>query len=106
MEITQFTYFQQVGGLPCEPVTGEITYGLERLAMFLQGKDNMYDLIWTNGVTYGNVFRQNEIEMSAFNFEHADVKQLFKQFDFYEHEAARLIELNLPLVAYEMVLKA
>ena len=85
MEITQFTYFQQVGGLPCQPVTGEITYGLERLAMFLQGKDSMYDLIWTEGpqgpVTYGNVFHQNEVEMSAFNFQHADTKKLFELFD-------------------------
>ncbi len=110
MEITQFTYFQQVGGLPCNPITGEITYGLERLAMFLQGKDNMFDLIWTDGphgpVTYGNVFHQNEVEMSAFNFEQADTKKLFELFDFYETEALRFIELQLPLVAYEMVLKA
>ena len=110
MEITQFTYFQQVGGLPCHPVTGEITYGLERLAMFLQGKDNMFDLIWAETpqgiVTYGNVFHQNEVEMSAFNFQHADTKKLFELFDFYEHEATRFIELQLPLVAYEMVLKA
>lgn len=110
MEITQFTYFQQVGGLPCEPVTGEITYGLERLAMYLQGKDSMYDLIWTQSpqgpVTYGNVFHQNEVEMSAYNFQHADTKKLFELFDYYEHEATRFIELSLPLVAYEMVLKA
>jgi glycyl-tRNA synthetase alpha chain len=110
MEITQFTYFQQVGGLPCQPVTGEITYGLERLAMFLQGKDNMFDLVWTEGphgpVTYGNVFHQNEVEMSAFNFQHADITRLFELFDFYEQEAARYVELQLPLVAYEMVLKA
>ncbi len=110
MEITQFTYFQQVGGIPCKPVTGEITYGLERLAMFLQSKDNMYDLIWTTGpqgiVTYGDVFRQNEVEMSAYNFEHADTKKLFELFDYYEAEALRLLELNLPLVSYEMVLKA
>lgn len=110
MEITQFTYFQQIGGLSCHPVTGEITYGLERLAMFLQGKDNMFDLIWTEGpqgiVTYGNVFHQNEVEMSAFNFEHADTQKLFELFDFYEQEAARFVELQLPLVAYEMVLKA
>lgn len=110
MEITQFTYFQQVGGLVCKPVTGEIAYGLERLAMFLQGKDNMFDLAWTEGpqgvITYGNVYHQNEVEMSAFNFEHADIKKYFEQFDFYENEATRLIELQLPLVAYEMVLKA
>lgn len=110
MEITQFTYFQQIGGLSCDPVTGEITYGLERLAMFLQGKDNMFDLIWTEGpagvVTYGNVYHQNEVEMSAFNFEYADIHKLFELFDFYETEAGRFIELQLPLVAYEMVLKA
>src|SRR3990167_8190572 len=110
MEITQFTYFQQAGGIPCKPVTGEITYGLERLAMFLQSKDNMYDLVWTTGpqgvVTYGDVFRQNEIEMSAYNFEHADTKKLFELFNYYETEALRLLELNLPLVSYEMVLKA
>ncbi len=110
MEITQFTYFQQIGGLPCNPVTGEITYGLERLAMFLQGKDSMFDLIWTENIsgtiTYKNVFHQNEVEMSAFNFEHADTKKYFELFDFYEAEAKRFIELQLPLVAYEMVLKA
>ncbi|QTS83560.1 glycine--tRNA ligase subunit alpha [Coxiella endosymbiont of Amblyomma nuttalli] len=109
MEITQFTYFQQVGGLACHPVSGEITYGLERLAMFLQQIDNMFDLIWTENqdgnITYGDVFYQNEIEMSAYNFEYADVDTLFKHFDFYEKEALRLIEVRLPLVAYEMVLK-
>ncbi|OGT25656.1 MAG: glycine--tRNA ligase subunit alpha [Gammaproteobacteria bacterium RIFCSPLOWO2_02_FULL_42_14] len=110
MEITQFTYFQQIGGLPCEPVMGEITYGLERLAMFLQNKNNMFDLVWTKTpggiVTYGDVFLQNEREMSAFNFEHANVKKLFSLFDFYEQEAKRFTELQLPLVAYECVLKA
>lgn len=110
MEITQFTYFQQVGGLACKPVTGEITYGLERLAMFLQNQGSMFDLIWTSGpqgvVTYGDVFRQNEKEMSAYNFEYADIKKLFELFDYYENEARRFIELNLPLVAYDMVLKA
>lgn len=110
MEVTQFTYFQQVGGLECKPVTGEITYGLERLAMFLQNVDNMFDLIWTEGpsgpVTYGNVFHQYEVEMSAYNFEQADVVSLFKHFDFYEKEANRLIEAQLPLPAYEMILKA
>lgn len=106
MEISQFTYFQQVGGLPCQPVTGEITYGLERIAMELQEKDSIYDIVWTDGVTYGDVFHQNEVEMSLYNFEQADVKTLFNQFDFYEHESKRLIELNLPLPAYEMVLKA
>lgn len=110
MEITQFTYFQQVGGLECHPVTGEMSYGLERLAMFLQGKDNMFDLIWTTtpegDITYGNVFHQNEVEMSTYNFEQADIEVLFQQFDYYEREARRLIELELPLPAYEMVLKA
>ncbi len=110
MEITQFTYFQQVGGLDCRPVTGEMTYGLERLAMYLQGVDSMFDLVWTNGpdgpVTYGDIFHQNEVEMSAYNFEQADVAALFAAFDHYEQESQRLIEANLPLPAYEMVLKA
>lgn len=110
MEITQFTYFQQVGGLECSPVTGEITYGLERLAMFLQGVDNMFDLVYARTesgiITYGDVFHQNEVEMSAFNFEHADISILFQQFDTYEQQANRLIELDLPLAAYEMALKA
>ncbi len=109
MEVTQFTYFQQVGGLECRPVTGEITYGLERIAMYLQGVESVFDLVWTDGplgkVTYGDVFHQNEVEMSTFNFEHADVETLFKHFDFYEGESQRLIELGLPLPAYEMVLK-
>ena len=110
MEITQFTYFQQVGGLPCDPVMGEITYGLERLAMFLQGVDNMFDLVWTEGpdgsITYGQIFYQNEREMSAYNFEHANVDSLFMNFDFYEKEVERLIKVKIPLAAYEMVLKA
>ena len=110
MEITQFTYFQQIGGLECKPVTGEITYGLERLAMFLQNTDNVFDLIWTEGpsglVTYGQIFRQNEVEMSIYNFRYADVEALFQYFDFYEKEANRLIKAKLSLVAYEMVLKA
>ncbi len=110
MEVTQFTYFQQVGGLECYPVTGEITYGLERIAMYLQGVDSVYDLIWTHGpqgdVTYGDVFHQNEVEMSAYNFEQADTKALFASFDHYEHESQRLIGVGLPLPAYEMVLKA
>ena len=110
MEVTQFTYFQQVGGLECYPVTGEITYGLERIAMYLQGVDSIYDLIWSKSpsgnVTYGDVFQQNEREMSAFNFEHADVDFLFKAFDQYEQDAQRLIEAKLPLPAYEMVMKA
>lgn len=110
MEVTQFTYFQQVGGLECYPVTGEITYGLERIAMYLQGVDSIYDLVWTNGpegkVTYGDVFHQNEVEMSTYNFEEADVEQLFKTFDHCEAESKRLTEKNLPLPAYEMVMKA
>lgn len=110
MEITQFTYFQQVGGLTCDPVMGEITYGLERLAMYLQGKDSMYDLIWTQTpageVTYGDVFKQNEVEMSAFNFEAASVETLLQHFADYERECLKLIEQKLALPAYEMALKA
>ncbi|MBW2941056.1 glycine--tRNA ligase subunit alpha [Zhongshania aquimaris] len=110
MEVTQFTYFQQVGGLECYPVSGEITYGLERIAMYLQGVDSIYDLVWTKGpagnVSYGDVFHQNEVEMSHFNFEEADVSQLFAQFNHCEKESERLIEKGLPLPAYEMVMKA
>lgn len=110
MEVTQFTYFQQVGGLECYPVTGEITYGLERLAMYLQGVDSVYDLVWTKGqfgtVTYGDVFHQNEVEQSTYNFEYAPVEKLFELFDFYESEANRLTEADLPLPAYEQVIKA
>ncbi len=110
MEISQFTYFQQVGGLPCKPVTGELTYGLERLAMFLLGVDSLFDLPWSKTkegvVTYGDVFHQNEVEMSAYNFEHANVEVLFQQFDYFEAEAQKLIGLQLPLPAYEMVIKA
>ncbi len=110
MEISQFTYFQQVGGLDCHPVSGELTYGLERLAMFLQGVDNLFDLVWMENqatkITYRDVFHQNEVEMSTYNFKQANVELLFKQFDGYEQEAARLIIEQLPLAAYEMVLKA
>ena len=110
MEVTQFTYFQQVGGLDCRPVTGEITYGLERIAMYLQNVESVFDLIWTHGpdgpVTYGDVFHQNEVEQSAYNFEHADVDYLFGAFDQCEKESSKLIELGLPLPAYEQVLKA
>ena len=110
MEVTQFTYFQQAGGLECRPVTGEITYGLERLAMYLQGVENVYDLVWTVGpqgpVTYGDVFHQNEVEQSTYNFEHADVPALLAWFDTCEAQAARLVELGLPLPAYEQVCKA
>ncbi|MDP2523055.1 glycine--tRNA ligase subunit alpha [Neptunomonas phycophila] len=111
MEVTQFTYFQQAGGLECYPVTGEITYGLERIAMYLQNVDSVYDLIWTKNpdgsvVTYGDVFHQNEVEMSTYNFEHADVPKLFENFDHYEVECNKLLAAKLPLPAYEMVLKA
>ena len=110
MEVTQFTYFQQAGGLECYPVSGEITYGLERIAMYLQGVDSIYDLVWTRGpsgtVSYGDVFHQNEVEMSRYNFEEADTDWLFAQFDHCESEAQRLIDGNLPLPAYEMVMKA
>ena len=111
MEVTQFTYFQQVGGIECFPVTGEITYGLERLAMYLQGKNSVYDLIWTydpegNPVTYGDVFHQNEVEQSTYNFEHADVSGLLAAFERHADESAKMIEANLPLPAYEHVLKA
>ncbi|MDA7589534.1 glycine--tRNA ligase subunit alpha [Porticoccaceae bacterium] len=110
MEVSQFTYFQQVGGLECYPVTGEITYGLERIAMYLQGVDSIYDLIWAHGpdgdVTYGDVFLQNEVEMSTFNFKYADVDFLFSAFDQYEKDCRCLIDNNLPLPGYEMVMKA
>ncbi|AWB66445.1 glycine--tRNA ligase subunit alpha [Saccharobesus litoralis] len=110
MEVTQFTYFQQVGGLECKPVSGEITYGIERLAMYVQGVDSIYDLVWTDGpmgkVTYGDIFHQNEVEQSAYNFEHADVDALFKQFDQCEKDSQALIEKGLPLPAYEQVMKA
>ena len=106
MEVTQFTYFQQVGGLTCQPVMGEITYGLERIAMELQNVDSILDIVWTDGVTYGDVFRQNEVEMSAYNFEQANVAKLFELFDYYESESQKLISFNLSLPAYEMVLKA
>ena len=114
MEITQFTYFQQVGGLDCNPITGEITYGLERLAMYLQDKDNVFDLVWTtsreNGVervlSYGDVYRQNEIEQSAYNFEQSNAPKLTELFGFFESEAKRLLDAKLPLPGYEMILKA
>lgn len=110
MEVTQFTYFQQAGGLECHPVSGEITYGLERIAMYLQGVDSIYDLVWTRGpqgpVSYGDVFKQNEVEMSRFNYEEADVDYLFGSFNHCEQEAQRLVEAGLPLPAYELVMKA
>ena len=110
MEVTQFTYFQQVGGLECYPVSGEITYGIERIAMYLQDVDSIYDIVWTNGpggpVSYGDVFRQNEVEMSAYNFEYADTELLFKSFDNCEQQCKFLIKKGLALPAYEQVLKA
>lgn len=110
MEVSQFTYFQQVGGIACKPITGELTYGLERLAMSLLGVDSIFDLPWANTihgmVTYGDVFHANEVQQSVYNFEHANVPELFKQFDYYEAEAKKLIALQLPLPAYEMVIKA
>jgi glycyl-tRNA synthetase alpha chain len=110
MEVTQFTYFQQVGGLECRPVTGEITYGLERLAMYLQNVSSIFDITWTDGplghVTYADVYQQNEVEQSKYNFEHADIDALFAAFDHAEAENLRLIELGLPLPAYEQMLGA
>ena len=106
MEVSQFTYFQQVGGINCEPVTGEITYGLERLAMYLQGKDDIYELNWNEHVSYGDIFHQNEVEQSTYNFEQADTTQLFKEFEASEIECDRLIQAELSLPAYEQVLKA
>ncbi len=110
MEVTQFTYFQQAGGLECKPVMGEITYGLERLAMYLQGVESVFDLVWTDGpngpVTYREVFHQNEVEQSAYNFEHADTASLFAWFDTCEAQARTLVEAGLPLPAYDQVLKA
>jgi glycyl-tRNA synthetase alpha chain len=110
MEVTQFTYFQQIGGLDCRPVSGEITYGLERIAMYLQGVESVYDLVWSRSdlgtVTYGDVFRQNEVEQSIYNFEKSDAATLFAQFDGCEQVCTRLVEESLPLPAYEQVLKA
>jgi glycyl-tRNA synthetase alpha chain len=106
MEVTQFTYLQEVGGLACKPVLGEITYGLERLAMYLQGKESVFDLVWTPGVTYRDVYHQNEVEQSKYNFELANVDLLFTLFNSYESEAKRLIAAQCVLPAYEMVMKA
>ncbi|ALM50867.1 glycine--tRNA ligase subunit alpha [Halomonas huangheensis] len=111
MEVTQFTYFQQAGGIECFPVTGELTYGLERIAMYLQDVDSVYDLVWTiapdgTRVTYGDVYLQNEREQSTYNFEYADVEALFRNFDHQESECIKLLEARLPLPAYEQVLKA
>ena len=110
MEITQFTYFQQVAGLECYPVMGEITYGLERLALYLQGVEDFQQLVWTkqadNIVTYADIFHQYEVEMSTFNFDQVDIPGLFAHFDFYADETTRLLEAGLPLAAYEYVMKA
>ncbi len=110
MEVTQFTYFQQAGGLECRPVLGEITYGLERLCMYLQNVESVFDIVWTRGpqgdVTYRDVFHQNEVEQSAYNFEHANVEELFHRFDACEAEALKLVALDLPLPAYDQVCKA
>ena len=106
MEVSQFTYFQQIGGLPCKPVAGELTYGLERLAMYLQGVDSVFDLVWVEGVSYGDVFHQNEVEQSKYSFEIADTEVLFRQFDEAEAMNEKLIEESLPYPAYEQVMKA
>ncbi len=110
MEVSQFTYFQQVGGLDCRPVTGEITYGLERLAMYLQGVDSIFDLVWSDGpagrYTYHDIYFQNEVEQSAYNFVHANVEFLLQQFHEAERMCQQLLEEKLPLPAYEQVLKA
>jgi glycyl-tRNA synthetase alpha chain len=106
MEVTQFTYFQEVGSLACKPVLGEITYGLERLAMYLQGKASIFDLVWTPGVTYGDVYHQNEVEQSRYNFELSNPEMLIRHFGEFEAEAKRLIEAQCVLPAYEMVMKS
>ncbi len=110
MEVTQFTYFQEVGSLPCKPVLGELTYGIERLAMYLQSKESILDLVWTEGphgpVTYGDVYHQNEVEQSKYNFDHSNVEFLFSQFNQFESEAKRLMEAKLALPAFEMVMKS
>jgi glycyl-tRNA synthetase alpha chain len=106
MEITQFTYFQQVGGLDCNPITGEITYGLERMAMYLQNVESVYDLAYTEQMSYGDVFFQNEVEQSKYAFDASNVPKLFEQFAYFESEATRLLAAKLPLPGYEMILKA
>ena len=105
MEVTQFTYFQQVGGIDCKPITGEITYGLERLAMYLQGVDNVFDLSWTENLSYRDVYHQNEVEQSTYNFEHSDVEFLFTAFGAHEKQSKHLMEQQLALPAYEQLLK-
>jgi glycyl-tRNA synthetase alpha chain len=105
MEITQFTYFQQAGGIDLKPVSVEITYGIERIAMYLQGIDNVYDLEWTKGIKYGDVHHRGEVEFSKYNFEESDPEMLFKLFDMYEHESSRIIAKGLILPAYDYCLK-
>lgn len=109
MEITQFTYFQQVGGIECKPVMGELAYGIERIALYLQGMQRTQDLVWTKGplgtITYGDIYQQNEVEMSKYNFDLADIKMLFAHFDEWEKECQKMLAANLPIPAYEMVLK-
>lgn len=105
MEVTQFTYFQQCGGFDCHPVCGEITYGIERLAMFIQKVDSVYDITWVDGVTYGDVHHQNEVDYSRYNFELADTDMLFRLFDMYEKESQRIVELGVPQTAYDYMLK-
>ena len=110
MEVTQYTYFQQCGGLVCNPVLGELAYGIERLAMYIQQVESVYDLVWGHSasgtISYGDVFHQNEVEQSAYNFEHADVKALFALFDQCENECTSLCDKVLPMPAYEQVLRA
>ena len=107
MEITQFTYFQQVGGIDCFPVTGEITYGIERLAMYLQNKDSVFDLIWNKYLTYADIYHQNEVEQSIYNFEIANIEGLLHQFNYYENEINRILEnKSIVLPTYELLLKA
>ena len=105
MEVTQFTYFQQVGGIECELETGEITYGLERIAMYIQDVDSVYDLKWNDSITYGEVFKKQEYENSMYAFEECDAEMLFNLFDIYEKEAMRIIEKGLVIPAYDYVLK-
>jgi glycyl-tRNA synthetase alpha chain len=106
MEITQFTYFQQVGSLDCDPITGEITYGLERLSMYLQDVESVFDLQYVEGISYRDVFFQNEVEQSKYAFDESSIPKLFEQFALFEAEAKRLLEAKLPLPGYEMILKA
>ena len=105
MEITQFTYFQQIGGIDANPVSVEITYGLERIAMYIQEKDNVYDLVWTEGITYGDIWHENEYEQSVYSYELSNHEMLFSLFDMYEKEAKAVIEKGYVLPAYDYVLK-